>query len=983
MEKTNKLELNFISLEEFSNLFGFKKTPVNNKFIDTINKLDTKSKLIKYYQKKELLFNLEEVNKYFSEHMSYNTILRTYGLSSQTLKKIIKSNNLESDFFGNTYDHIFLAKKLVKKYISDDDFISGYELLATLGIDKRSKKELPRRALTSVLKNLEKDKSLCSLIGYRRLDFPLYFKDLLYPHHIVFRKDLVASFFQSHISTKLVIDELNIQKNTLVNSLTKNNFSIYTFYTNYEYKFITQKAYEFIKDLKKLRDNGASTTFLINERYKTLKASNKYCTKVEFSEHLKLTLESLNLVLSTYNILPYEVVNCTSNNVNFYSKEDLNVLIVEQRKLEKYYTENYYNYKQIKNINSNYNYGLFYQAANSGRVSTEHCPPILRGIFASSSKLYKKSDINKLLKDHQENQQMTTVKMDSPYSEFTYKTEIIMKVSFSNNLLNTKELWYQFVKLQLQNKTLINSSSYINQLARTSLVLSSTLSKEIFNYTNNSLNLSFFNENIKIPISIKRIIYDFYKSIAQSVEEKVSSSNFQLKQINNPHKFSRHTEIDMTRYSYNEYKQIYEYSIDISTHKLKAIEDLESLIKNEKYNHYDSYWLYILTHLTNNWRHSTIISAIPQIELSETEIINLEWLKHNNLNINDANKIIFQIGRTVKEISKTGAEAEFNIPEPLKIAFATAACICQLRVNYLPKENNLKNSDTGQLLWLNKKYVITPKRTVHKSFFRDFIPLFKFSNRKMNRTLTTLIWSVFKSLKVSQVSRSHLSEDSTMHYIKLSDKQLDELVTQIFERNSFGYISQLLTERLFEEDDDKKTQTKKILAIQEKFGDVQKIEVSIGLLNLIAKQNDDVLKFVNGLTQEEINNLISKSMTNTLYTKQRYYQCVFSKCKYDEYQECSNCPYSIINVYALSNLMNLYLEKIQNLITKFDHVSPGEKQKLANHFFLLWKQIQSAKLQFGDIIYDFVEGGKDRLNTLSKEMPKTKMYLSDNFINFS
>src|SRR5699024_6833134 len=102
-------------------------------------------------------------------------------------------------------------------------------------------------------------------------------------------------------------------------------------------------------------------------------------------------------------------------------------------------------------------------------------------------------------------------------------------------------------------------------------------------------------------------------------------------------------------------------------------------------------------------------------------------------------------------------------------------------------------------------------------------------------------------------------------------------------------------------------------------------------------------------------------MTNTLYSKQKYYQCVFSECKFKgqsiSLQDCSNCPYSIINVYALSNLMSLYIDSIYQIINKFESAKIGEKQKMANHFYLLWRQIQNAKEKFGDSVYEFVEGG--------------------------
>lgn len=72
---------------------------------------------------------------------------------------------------------------------------------------------------------------------------------------------------------------------------------------------------------------------------------------------------------------------------------------------------------------------------------------------------------------------------------------------------------------------------------------------------------------------------------------------------------------------------------------------------------------------------------------------------------------------------------------------------------------------------------LVPKLNPHKEFFKEFTVGFKFENRKMNRTLTTLIWSVLRhmgrGLKESQISRSHMQERTTMnHYIKLTEEQI-------------------------------------------------------------------------------------------------------------------------------------------------------------------------------------------------------------------
>src|SRR5699024_12041022 len=90
---------------------------------------------------------------------------------------------------------------------------------------------------------------------------------------------------------------------------------------------------------------------------------------------------------------------------------------------------------------------------------------------------------------------------------------------------------------------------------------------------------------------------------------------------------------------------------------------------------------------------------------------------------------------------------------------------------------------------------LVTKYNPHKEFFVDFIDDFKFENRKMNRTLSTLIWSVLrhmgKGVKESQVSRSHLQDQTTItHYIKLSNEQVKNHVDELYERNQFGFVTQ-------------------------------------------------------------------------------------------------------------------------------------------------------------------------------------------------
>lgn len=949
MKKVNEPNYsNYKSVNEFAKILGFKKSPnKTSRFWNTITLLNKKSILnIIHYQDK-LLIQQSEVNRFLSEHSTYKETMENVNINPPTLRKIVKKNNLTSYVFGNSINQMYLSNQDIKRHIYNEEFINGYDLLNLLKLDNKTKQNYPASTLRSVIKNIQLDKSLSSLIGYKKLRAPLFFKNIRNPQQYVFDKDLVTTFVNKHISTKTFQNEFNMSRSNFLSMAERRNIHIYSFYNDHNYKFISKEDYKLLKQQKSLLGQGASPIYLKSGKYMSLKIKNEHYTKSEVKKLLCLTNDTIDRALGEYSLKPDEVAYSKSSvkKIYFYSKKKIDEVKVKQTKLKEFYTEKYYTAFQISNISDEKNYyHLIHQHPHKDEIEIIKCPYILRGVIKnSSSYLYNKNQVNNILLEYKKKQLLLTIEMDSPYEEFVYKTENILEVSFPSYLNETKDLWYQYVKLKLKSKS-NNINTYINQLSKTSLILSTVLLKEIYNYPVNSLNQLFFNKESEIPQVTLIIIHDFYINIAKTLEDRLEEPQSLTQSLQNPYNIKKDRIVDVSRYSFQEYKELYNYAINIPLHKANAIQDVKNLIDGKaQYHHYDSYWVYILVHLNNNWRHSTIITEIPEVDLSNTRATSLKWIKDNNLDIEEANSIIFQIGRSIKKISKTGAESEFRIAEPLKIPFATAICICQLRATYITLENNLPKENSGPLLWLSKKRIIQPRYTVHKRFFLHFKPGFKFSNRKMNKTLTTLIWSVFKSLKVAQVSRSHFNEDSTMYYIKLSNEQVEYLVNQLFERDSFGFINQQLINKLFANgDEDRDKETQMMLTLRQKFGDNQKVEISTGLLNRISKQNEDVLKFVNDLSKEEIKELVSKSMSNTLYSKQKYYQCVFSKCKFNNQRDCLGCPYSIINVYALSNLMDLYLNRINYLIDNFESSNIGEKQKLANQFYLLWRQIQFA-----------------------------------------
>ena len=270
------------------------------------------------------------------------------------------------------------------------------------------------------------------------------------------------------------------------------------------------------------------------------------------------------------------------------------------------------------------------------------------------------------------------------------------------------------------------------------------------------------------------------------------------------------------------------------------------------------------------------------------------------------------------------------------------------------------------------------KYNPHKEFFIDFINGFKFENRKMNRTLSTLIWSVLrhmgKGLKESQISRSHLQDQTTInHYIKLSDEQVKNLVEELFERNQFGFVTQTLTNILFGPETNKYIETERMLEINKQFGDVFKIEATAGLINRIAIERDHVLKFLGEFDLEGLSNLFYRSLTGLLPSKQRYHQCIYAECKYEnefgERPSCDTCAASMINVYALESIMDNYIFMMEKISKEFESATIGEKQKLANQFYLLHNVVDQARRRFGrEVVDGFVEGKTERIKNLGMDL---------------
>ncbi len=791
----------------------------------------------------------------------------------------------------------------------------------------------------------------------------------------LYAKEDISRFFSNYVPKKSIFSELvkHVNRVTIYKYYNKLNPDEIILGGNLDI-FISQDiSLELTEIIKKVAGKGVWGW--------RAHAFNLYKKQHDFFSFDEV-MQKLNCTNATIKILIKENLLLVSGYYGdrmLFNKEQVNELHFEQKRLIDKYNNNYYTAKQIQEKYSDAFAQYIKGTEDKVRIKVTKVapPPLLISYFGVQMNLYEKDEIDDLWEDYKLYLDMNIMSIEDPYDDFVYKVEQVLNIKFTKSQENTKLLWYQYVEKFLLRTRMADKTRIIfqtNQFARCTEIIFATFNQEIYSYSGNEINNEFLNDALNIRRSYQRDFYHFLKQMLESFATEGLPLPFNVDELNDPRNFKRIKEVATDIYSLEEYHQLYKHTSRTAFHKEKAIQDVIGLLQTWdyiKYKRYDSCWLYILVQLTNNWRHSTIITQIPRIDLSTTSIESLEWLKENDPSIEDANNIIYQIGRYVTKINKTDVSAEgiFTIGEPLKIAFATAISICEFR-----RSASLETSST--LIELSGHLV--KKYNPHKEFFIDFIAGFKFENRKMNRTLSTLIWSVLrhmgKGLKESQASRSHLQDQTTInHYIKLSDGQVKNLVDELFERNQFGFVTQTLTNILFGPETNKSIETERMLEVNKHFGDVFKIEATAGLINRIATERNHVLKHLEEFDLEGLRNLFYQSLTGSLPSKQRYHQCIYSECKYEnEYGErpsCDTCAASMINVYALENIMDNYIFMMEKISTEFDSATIGEKQKLANQFFLLHNVVDQARSKFGRGVVDgFVEGKTGRIKDLGLDL---------------
>lgn len=852
------------------------------------------------------------------------------------IKSLINLGLINGDANANEVDIESLKEYLAYEYNIIENYMSHREFAAVLGI------KITDDSMRGLRKSMNKLGSN-SPFECIELGFPINRQT-----HFI-SKSSVERFFKDYIP----VEEL--KSRYAVYHRRFQQFSIHPLFLAKNKQFITKSEFE------TLVNDCASRTVIDDRELKLLSGEedlgikrSDYYTIEESKQILSIKSQRhFPWIVKDYN-LDFKVAR---NRRKYFKKEDIDRLKTLQSQLRKKYIST----KEAEEIATTN--GLIFQ---STFIKCEPIANLLRPIFdgdRGNVVMVPKDAFNNWLEKRKKSVHLE-VEMESNFETFKYRLGI-KEIDINKLGPFTSQTWLQYVASKL-NRTKANrktQENFINQLVYSTVdlinLVSSKKKQEIYSVSSNDVN-TLFNE---IAVFHSMIIYSYLKEVYYQLKsEKIESFNFNY--INNPYKFDQESR-DKSIYEYEEYKNIYNYTKDISLHKERTIKDtLQEINMGGKPKYLASSWLYVLLHLNNAWRHSDVVT-FPRVNLSGTQITDLYWMLENELSDEDADYIVKQVYRTEFIISKTQVKNYFFCSEELKKPFATAIAICELRINGLfPLSKSLINFG-------NKDEDFS--KTRRKWFFKLYEDEgFHFSSRKMNRTLLSYIYVILSKikkgsagLKAIQKMRGHLKQETTNIYVDIPEKELNFLTRQLFARGSFGFIYDTFLDVLQGVEIDREKRTTEIQFLTNYFGDIYKIEEIAGFLNVIQSDRKSILDRILSMGLEEALEFVNKIETHQLPSKQDNVQCMVAESgcvKKGQGISCFDCAFAIPNYYALSALGTSLQDRLNSYIDtqKPDTKEPYyEQRKKARLFYIQLDLFAQAIQRFGFDAYEFISDSRE------------------------
>lgn len=631
----------------------------------------------------------------------------------------------------------------------------------------------------------------------------------------------------------------------------------------------------------------------------------------------KETLELLGMWDKTFSKFEekYKLEHTKIKNVKYYNKEDIYFFKEQQNHIGQTYVTLSMAREKYKKYLSDPNCYLW------TKINTIK-PPLFcynKNIMKPNETLCDINEVDELIKEVKRKETASNIFGKTVAETFELRLALYKDdLPIFEKSQYTKKKWVQFLSQKLlrstQNKDFLCNRKiplYINLTFLIEEKLQELHIDEIYMLTSNQINMWLI--SIEKEQS-RHYLYYFFSFIYKDIQLKLQISQkfrkgFDFKKVikyDDPrfHKNKKPKPIKAQIYGIDTYMALFKFLIDIPFH-----------IKNTiQYNHinitYLSLWLYLLLHMNNGWRNSDIVT-FPRLYfqdlLDEWKITDCNWFLKNQISKEKSRRVITRITEYDFIASKTKAINHFFCSDRLAPAVATAILLFEI---YYSSENNVTVEFNQPIMQFKKDSGNRPTANLVKEFLKEFeIEDFVFSSKKMNKTILTLIYetlcnispSGYNELLAPKFLRAHKSEFSTLHYVQFSEKQLDFLTYELFERGEFGYIYDTLVNAIVEKSD--KHKTNEISLVKNLFGDHQKIEATANMLNSFKNEQNEIIDMLNKYSLDECITLMNNIYTNKLPSKKKHIQCLHSEtgCKCPD-SECETCKYSIPNIYMLNTL---------------------------------------------------------------------------------
>lgn len=595
---------------------------------------------------------------------------------------------------------------------------------------------------------------------------------------------------------------------------------------------------------------------------------------------------------------------------------------------------------------------------------------------------YKRNDFNSIITKYEKIQaqkEILTISHETPYKTFINRLEsFYLWTGFDTSTTYTNQKWFYYVKgvLSASNRASKQMNRLINQLVYCTVELRKNFlfqKAEIYYLTTAELNLglrtiSTYNNCV--------VIYKFLLLVYNDLQQlNIGSKNIDIKRILTPAEIHEKSKNENSNeiYSFQVYSLIFEHCINLKFHTdiaIKEIIDYETAT-------YASTWLYSILHLNNAWRNGDVCT-FPLLELSEFlneyEINDIYWFQKNEMSLSMSRAIIFAVNKYELKINKTSLKGTFFCSDELAPSFATAVVILTLyNKNQITTENQV-------LMSFNTKYNEPTAKMLNSFFSKANIDGFQFKSKKFNKTILTFIYYIAnlsgdsKALLYSMKLRGHSSPQTTVDYIQLNEKSIQLLGEQIFSRGEFGYIPTLLSQKLQKGQLSFDDITNEVTLLNESFGDLIKINATIGFINTLREEREQVYKAINEMSFEEAQELSTDLFARKCISKDSVdIQCLYSNkgCQRPDLNNsggCFECQYHIPSIYVLDTLCNSIKKDIELIMetkiipNKFKLALSIERKKLV--------LLQAIKKYGKDYVYSCIGLNRDDFKLLLASVPK-------------